>query len=347
MSEDPRTHEPDPSAVSTALEFPCSACGRLMAVRYLVPGERAACKACGAKTIVPDSARLIEYIPPFPPEKKPAATPDVMNPPNHCPVCKHPATPLPRCVVCGYEPAAVRLYNPKYFEHLAVLFSGVVPLWMAFSNFRRLGLKDRARRLLIIGVPLYLLIFAVLIVAPSVEDRLPRLAMALLVNYPVGWFLKREQRGLYADAVSLGGGTDRAWKGVVIGLGPVIAIVVAAVIIATPYLDRHLNHGRKLMKRGEYAAAAEAFERALAQDSTDAEALMRAVACRAYTGEVQASASHMRQYLRHYPRDARGWAILGELHEAMGDSAAADSVRTVGSRLNPNTVDSIRTVVGQ
>jgi cytochrome c-type biogenesis protein CcmH/NrfG len=127
----------------------------------------------------------------------------------------------------------------------------------------------------------------------------------------------------------------------------VIAIVVVAAIVATSYLDRHLNHGRRLLKRGEYAAAAEAFERALAHDSTNAEALWKAVACRAYTGEIEASASHMRQYLRHYPRDARGWAILGELHEAMGDSAAADSVRAVGSRLDPNTVDSIRTGVGQ
>ncbi|HEV8128525.1 MAG TPA: hypothetical protein VGQ14_02600, partial [Candidatus Eisenbacteria bacterium] len=83
MTHDEGISEPDPAtALSTALEFPCSACGQLMAVRYLVPGETAVCKACGAKTIVPDDARLIEYTPPLTPrDKKPAATPDVVNPP--------------------------------------------------------------------------------------------------------------------------------------------------------------------------------------------------------------------------------------------------------------------------
>jgi hypothetical protein len=317
-----------------------------MAVRYLVPGERAVCKACGAKTVVPEDARLVEYVPPAsrPVENEP--TSDAAPSPDHCPACGRPGAPIPRCVACGYEPAAVRLYNPKYFEHFAVIFSGLVPIWMASSNFRRLGLKTRARRILNVGIPLYLVIFAgLLVIVPEKQSttasHLLKLGLALLVNYPVGWFLKREQLGIYEESLRSGGWTAPAWKGILGAIGIGTALYFAASFVASPYLDRHYNHGRKLMEQGKYEAAALAFERALNHDSTDAEVLLKIAECDARLGQIPASMSHLRQFLRHHPRDARGWAILGVLYEAQGDSVASDSCYRAAGNLNPEVLKAV------
>lgn len=349
MSEGARPSDGGPATgLSTALEFPCSGCGQVMAVRYLVPGERAKCKACGAKTVVPDDAGLVEYVPPPPKhETLPAGSSrareeDVALPPSECPACGHPFTPVPHCVACGYQPGTIRLYNPKYFEHLAVLFTGLVPLWMASSNYKRLGHDGRRRRLLTIGIPFYLVVLAGLMVTPKVtgsQERLLQLGLSLLVNYPVGWYLKRQQLPVYNRFRSLGEGTAPMWKGIIGGGAVLAGVFVAALFLMSPYLDRHMNQGRRLMKKGDYAAAALAFKRALAEDSTDTEAMARAGICEAMSGDLPASASHLRRYLRHEHGNARIWFFLGAVHDDLGDPAAGDSCRRIAARLDSTVVE--------
>lgn len=312
-----------------------------MAVRYLVPGERASCKACGAKTAVPDDARLVEYAAPR--SRVPEAVPEAATRPNECPVCGHPVTPLPQCVACGYQPGNVRLYNPKYFEHLAIFFSGLVPIWMASSNYKRLGQEDRRRRLLVTGIPIYLAVIVGLmalseVALSSTTTGFVRMGISLLVNYPVGWYLKRQQLPIFAQSKSLGGGTAPMWKGIIAGSVVLGSVVVAAMLLTGPYINRHMNQGRRLMKKREYAAAALAFERALAKDSTDTEAMVKAGLCEVMAGELHASVPRLEQYLRHEPSNARVWVVLASVHDELGNPAAGDSCRRIASRLDPSAV---------
>jgi Flp pilus assembly protein TadD len=95
------------------------------------------------------------------------------------------------------------------------------------------------------------------------------------------------------------------------------------------------------MEQGAYEAASLAFEDALDQDSTDAEVLLKIAECDARLGQIPASMSHLWRFLRHHPRDARGWAILGVLYEAQGDSVASDSCYRAAGNLNPEVLKAV------
>ena len=56
--------------------------------------------------------------------------------PAECPKCRRgDFTDAPSCAHCGYTMRGVRLYDPKRFTWMALLFSGLVPLYMAAANW--------------------------------------------------------------------------------------------------------------------------------------------------------------------------------------------------------------------
>jgi tetratricopeptide (TPR) repeat protein len=307
-----------------------------------VPGETAVCKACGAKTVVPDDARLIEYTPPLTPrDKEPTTPPDAANAPNHCPVCEHPATPIPRCVVCGYEPAAVRLYNPKHFPILAALFSGLIPLWMAAANWKRLGREDLRRRALGYGILGYMAVFAGLfllagfVTMSKTAEGLLRTGMHGLVNLPVGLYLRKQQLAAYAASRSLGAPAAPAWKGILGGLGILAGVVAITLTASVSIVRQDFDRGLALLKRGDYPGAASAFERALERDPTDHDSRFNAGIAEAAAGRLERSVPYLEEYLRHRAGDAKAWAILGLVHREMGHPEAADSCRAIAAKLDP------------
>ena len=324
-----------------ALTFPCSACGQPVSVRYLKPGERAKCRSCGAETVVPSDARVVEYVAPPVSPTFAGKVPEVVEPLASCPMCGHVGTPIPRCIACGYEPANTRLYNPKHFPILAVIFSGLVPLWMAAANWKRLGREDLRRRALGYGILGYMAVFAgVFLLAGFVTlsktaEGVLRSGMHGLVNLPVGIYLRKQQLAAYTASRSLGAPGAPAWKGILGGLGVLAGVVAITLTASVSILNRDFDRGVALMKRMDYAGAASAFERALKLDPTDIDSRLNAGIAEAAAGRLERSVPHLEEYLRHRAQDAKAWAILGLVHEEMGHTEAGDSCRAIAASLDP------------
>lgn len=74
-------------------------------------------------------------------------SPSVQTEESWCPSCNAGlADESQRCTSCGYSLAGLRVYNPKHFIWLAFLFSAMVPIYLAASNWGKIG-RTRTKRL--------------------------------------------------------------------------------------------------------------------------------------------------------------------------------------------------------
>jgi tetratricopeptide (TPR) repeat protein len=265
----------------------------------------------------------------------------MVDPPASCPMCGHAGTPIPRCIACGYEPGNTRLYNPKHFPILAVIFSGLVPLWMAAANWKRLGREDLRRRALGYGILGYLAVFAGVfllfgfVTVSKTAESLIKTGMHGLVNLPVGLYLRKRQLAAYTASRSLGAPGAPAWKGILGGLVVLAGVVAIAMTASISILNRDIDRGLALLKRGDYAGAASAFERALERDPSDLNSRFNAGIAEAAAGRLERSVPYLEEYLRHRAGDAKAWAILGLVHKHLGHPEAADSCRAIAANLDP------------
>jgi tetratricopeptide (TPR) repeat protein len=107
------------------------------------------------------------------------------------------------------------------------------------------------------------------------------------------------------------------------------------------------NAGVKLMKKGEYAAAAEKFEAALAENETFAEAHNNlAYSLRKQGTENQDVAlEHYNRAIELDPKLAEAYMYRGVLHTLMGDEAAALADHAQLVKLNRKLAEALQVVI--
>src|SRR5262245_10933182 len=145
-----------------------------------------------------------------------------------CPLCD---AALPdegdRCPRCGQTLVGTRLYNPKHFVWLAPLLSMMVPVYLAASNWGRLGKTRTKWQVLGLGFLGLISMFVGLSFLPDSGGR----AAGYLINIPVAYVLMQKQRPLYAGALRLGARPASPFGGPSLGLGsgPLPLVLVSGV----------------------------------------------------------------------------------------------------------------------
>src|SRR5262245_39381373 len=145
-----------------------------------------------------------------------------------CPRCKAALTPEShQCDGCGYTLDGVRLYNPKHFIWLALLFSALVPIYMAASNWGRLGEPKKKWQWVGFGFLGLTVLFTPATLAPR---HIPGgMLTGPLINLPVAYLLQTLQRPLFWAAGRLGARPGSVWKGTMVGLVLVAASLGLAI----------------------------------------------------------------------------------------------------------------------
>ena len=105
------------------------------------------------------------------------------------------------CSACGYSLEGTKLYNPTHFVLLALFFTGMVPIFLAASNWGRLGDLSRKRRWLWLGLAGYMIVFSAAILLPDL-GRFSNKFIGYLINLPVGMALLGMQRSTYLSALT-------------------------------------------------------------------------------------------------------------------------------------------------
>jgi hypothetical protein len=132
------------------------------------------------------------------------------SPPDAAPIPQGEAGGVPaatqpcRCPACGHGFAGVRLYDPKHFAWLGVLFSGLVPVFMSASNWGKVGKTKTKWRCLGAGFIGFTALFAILGLFGNAPKGGGNLGLNLLLNVPVALLLRDRQRPLYDAALRLG-----------------------------------------------------------------------------------------------------------------------------------------------
>ena len=111
------------------------------------------------------------------------------------------------CPACGYSVEGVSLYNPKNFPILAALLSGIVPIFLAASNWKRIGDNARGRYWLLIGFAGFVVLFIAVILMSNFENPIVIL-LGYLINLSSGLLLRIKQYPVYKAALALGMSVD-------------------------------------------------------------------------------------------------------------------------------------------
>jgi tetratricopeptide (TPR) repeat protein len=151
------------------------------------------------------------------------------------------------CPACNLRFSEISLYDPKHFIWLSMIFTFVVPAFLAAVNFGRLGRSDLKRAWLIFAIAglagIVLVVryldqhFLTELGLSGYDERMLSRLGGYAVNLPIGAYLSRKQRPLFRGAQELGIRKASALKGALAGIGIALAVGVVATVaweIATP-----------------------------------------------------------------------------------------------------------------
>ena len=315
-----------------ALKFTCPNCGSDIYVKYIRPGEMAECRSCGTKTIVPETSDEAEAPPDYLGREDSASkvtTPAPEPARYECPRCKTLcAEGTEVCPICNLRFSTISLYSPKWFVLMSMLFSFVVPAYLASANWGRLGNQVKRKTWLfgsiagLVGVWVLLFNLEDLLGIDAEEGehamRYIGRVMSYGINLPLGYLLKQQQQPLFKRGMKLGMKPASLWKGIFKGIGLVAVAFVVSIVLAVLVGGDRVTEAYDLLEKERYEEAAAAFDSLLTDYPDDTDFLWYSAVCHAACREFAAAGVSMEAYVGQRPEDARGYVMLGAIRREQG-----------------------------
>lgn len=241
-----------------------------------------------------------------------------------------------RCQVCGYTLAAVRLYNPKHFIWLAVLFSAMVPIYLAATNWGRLGEVRKKWLWLGVGFLGLTLLFTVSMLLP--DEYAGAKWLGYLFNLPIAYALRQTQRPVYATALRLGALPRSLWLGSIVGLVLVVAALAVAIAGQGAAYDIQYRRAHALVGDGKFEEAARIFQDMLRRNPDDGGAEFNLALCYHGLERWDEAADGLERCIRRNPADAEAHTFLAYVRARQGRRTEADSLASRARGLDPQVV---------
>lgn len=239
-----------------------------------------------------------------------------------------------KCSNCEYTLSGVRLYSTKHFTLLAVLLSGLVPIFLAASNYGKLGRTDTKRRLLFLGFIGYLAVFAILILLPETDNTLSKY-IGWIINVPVGYYLRLKQKPLYVAAIRLGAGRESLFKGTAKGLGLAIGALIIPIIAMIAVTEIQIDRGESLMEQEKFEEATVHFEKLYSYNSEDPEIVINLVFCYMVLEEWDKAAGCLDAYIKSNDDEAVAHAYFGYIRYIQGNELEGERHIARAESLSP------------
>lgn len=321
-----------------ARRIECSACGAAIYVRHLRHGEEAMCRSCGATTEVPESAPEVEVPPDYGVQQHVPATEEVAARDTHDLVCLKCGAELRGevrwCPGCGYSLADVRLYNPKRFALLAILFSALVPIYLAATNWGRVGESARGWKWLSIGFLGFVILLWLLSTLPD-TGRSGEIIIAYAVNVPIGWLLAEKQRSLYRSGLALGAQPASTILGSLKGAALVVLAIAVLLVGSLVHLEFESRRAIALYEEGECAQAAALHEKTLRRFGEDEFVRFNLGLCYLCMERWEDAEHCFRSYVRLYQDDPQAHALLAMALYEQGKWDESEEHLETAERLDP------------
>ena len=267
---------------------------------------------------------------------------EVESPPSSPDIkCLKCQTPLSlgsqHCDSCGYSLPGVGLYNPQHFVWLAVLFTALVPIYLAAANWGKIGNTRAQRWWLGLGFLGFTLLFS-LLALQSDNGRGAGWLVGWLIHPSLALWLREKQRPLYAASLRLGAQPGSLFKGWILGMGFLLGASVLPVASSIVKYQIEFLQGAQLIAQGQYEKAAPIFERILRQDPDDADAVFNLALCHLCLEQWEPAAEGLRAYLKQYDEDPDAHAYLGYVLQEQGQEEEAERHFAVAERLDPEVL---------
>lgn len=257
---------------------------------------------------------------------------------DSCPRCRSALRDeLERCNTCGLTLTDVRLYRPKHFVWFALLFSGLTPIYMAATNLGRLGRKREKWLWLGLGFTGFVLLFGVFASLPEMETA--GRFVGYLINLPIGWFAREQQKRPYRIGLRLGAKQASTFVGVLLGLGVTLLALAIPVVSLTAHYEIQFQRGLRALQEDRCEEAQEVFARLYRLDSEDFSAIYN-LGCAEYClGEWEAAIERFRAYVNHVADDPDGHALLGDCLAQAGRVRDAERSLQRALQLDPGVLE--------
>ena len=260
---------------------------------------------------------------------------------TRCPRCgENLNIHIEKCDNCEFTCSGVKLYNPKYFILLAALLSGLVTIFLAASNYGRLGRDNIKRRMLFWGFIGYLVIFTVLMLMPETDETASRY-IGWVINLPVGYYLWYKQKSLYETALSIGANRESLLKGGAKGLGLVVCAFLIPLVAWIVVTEFQINQGESLIEQEKYEEASIHFERLYASDSEDPDIVSNLAVCYIFLEEWDKAAHCLKTYIESNEDDASAHAMLGYVRDVQGYDFLAEQYYMRAEELSPGIMNQL------
>lgn len=169
-----------------ALEFTCPRCQSKIVSKYLKIGEEAACRNCGTRLNIPESARV--------------TTDDAITTPTSY-VHSHTEMVVIRDkILVPGKFAGVRAWDPKWFHALGLLLSFIPASVLWALNYGRFGDRERMRSSLLTALLGSVAFLTLAILLPKVPGYL-----ALFINIGAATAMYNLQADKFKDFIAQGG----------------------------------------------------------------------------------------------------------------------------------------------
>ena len=262
-----------------------------------------------------------------------APTPDEVQ----CPKCSAVlAADQNRCGQCGYTLEEARLYDPKRFVLLGILFSSLVPIFISASNWGQVG-NRRAQWLAVSsGLVGFTALFTTFVYLPDQYAGVGR-GLGHAINIPIALILRQRQQRLFQSGLRFGARSRSLLPGILGGVGLVIVALVGSFLVTGEAAqEARLRHGLRLLKEGQPAEAARVFEPMAGPNSKNQAAVFNLALCHFVLHRYEEAHVGVERYLKMAGAEADAYAFLYQIHLAMGrqDEAAAAAVKA--RQLDPN-----------
>ena len=241
------------------------------------------------------------------------------------------------CPACGYTLEGISLYNPKHFFLLAALLSGLVPIFLAASNWNRIGDSTRGRYCLLIGFVGFMALFGLLILLPDRVNPLLNL-LGYLINLYIGWMLHHTQRPVYKAALALGARSASVVIGAIKGFGLTLLALAIPIVSFTAFLTAEENRALAFYEEGQYEKAMLVYERLLLWDAEDGNVRFSIAICHIYMEQWEDAATGFRSYLKRHDGDPEAHAYLGYALQKQGQQEEAEQHFAKAERLDPEVL---------
>ena len=257
-----------------------------------------------------------------------------------CPKCDSPLqSDSAGDPACGCDLTCVRLYDPKHYFWLAFLVSAIFPIFMAASNWGRLG-KTKTKHLYL-GATFLACTFVSGLHAMFPSSFSGARFMVGAVSLALGLLLRDRQRPLFSAALRRGAQPAPLTRGLLGGLGMLVCLVLVfgAGFGVTYFIQ--FRRGLAFINEGNYRAAVPTFEHALQLAPEEDVVLLNLAYCYVMLEHWQEGADTLQRYVTRKRDNAYAFALLAYVRNRQGRHQEAEDLLSKARALDPEIIEKL------